>query len=324
MNSRRSTLQFVVATVILGSLGIFATQAQLDARTIVFYRCLFGAIAMGIYCLLLGYFRAIPKQDFFLAFGSGFLMLGNWVFFFEGILRIGVSVATIVYQVQPFIVLVAGAFLFQERLGLTKVLFFLAALFGLILATGLKWNMIDVGSLLGVGFVLLGATLYAGVVLVGKGLKSVKPEIVTFVQCAVGVLTLPTIDPAILHTSIELRQWGWLSGLGVIHTALVYALIYHALPKLKSSAIAILTFIYPASAIFFDFIVNGKLLVPVQFLGLVIIVLSSVGITLGRELPRFSAARAKLWSSPPVTHEDSGVPLPNSIMPRKHTKAASD
>jgi hypothetical protein len=104
-----------------------------------------------------------------------------------------------------------------------------------------------------------------------------------------------------LHTSIKLRQWGWLSGLGVIHTALAYALIYHALPKLKSSAIAILTFIYPASAIFFDFVVNGKLLSPVQFLGLVIIVLSSVGITQGWELPRFSAARVKLLSSATVT-----------------------
>ncbi|MBV8415421.1 MAG: DMT family transporter [Verrucomicrobia bacterium] len=307
MGSRLSTLQFVVATVILGSLGIFATQAQLDARTIVFYRCLFGAIAMGIYCLFLGQFRALPKQDFFLAFSTGFLMVGNWIFFFEGILRIGVSVATIVYQVQPFILLVAGALLFQERLGLTKALLFLAALFGLILATGLKWNMIDTGSLLGVGFTLLAATLYAGVVLVGKGLKSVTPEIVTFVQCAVGVLTLPLIDPAILHTSIELRQWGWLSGLGVIHTALVYALIYHALPKLKSSTIAILTFIYPASAIFFDFAVNGKLLSPVQMLGLVIIVLASFGITQGWELPKLFAARLKLWSSPAVRHEDGGV-----------------
>src|SRR6201982_174216 len=275
MDSRRSTLQFVVATVILGSLGIFATQAQRDARTIVFYRCLFGAIALGIYCLLLGHFRAIPKQEFFLACGTGFLTLGNWVFFFEGLLRIGVSVATIVYQVQPFIVLVAGAFLFQERLGLTKVLLFLAALFGLILATGIKWNMINTGSLLGVGFALLGATLYAGVVLVGKGLKSVKPEIVTFIQCAVGVLTLPFVDPAVLHTSIELRQWGWLSGLGVIHTALVYALIYRALPNLKSSTIAILTFIYPTSAIFFDFVVNGRLVSPIQFLGFVLIVLAS-------------------------------------------------
>jgi drug/metabolite transporter (DMT)-like permease len=90
--------------------------------------------------------------------------------------------------------------------------------------------------------------------------------------------TLPIIDSSILHTSIELRQWGWLSGLGVIHTALTYALIYHALPKLKSSMIAILSFIYPASAIFFDFVVNRKLLSPVQFLGLVIIVLSSIGI----------------------------------------------
>jgi drug/metabolite transporter (DMT)-like permease len=297
MESRRSTLQFVVATVILGSLGIFAAQARLDARTIVFYRCLFGAIAMGSYCLFLGHFRAIPKPDFFLACGTGFLMLGNWVFFFEGILRVGVTVATIVYQVQPFIVLIAGAILFQERLGLTKVLLFLVALLGLILATGIKWNMIDAGSLLGVGCTLLGATLYAGVVLVGKGLKSVKPEIVTFIQCAVGVLTLPVVDPAILHTSIELRQWGWLSGLGVIHTALVYALIYHALPNLKSSTIAILTFIYPASAIFFDFLVNGRLVSPMQFLGLVIILLSSLGITQGWALPRFSAALVKLWSS---------------------------
>jgi drug/metabolite transporter (DMT)-like permease len=290
MESRRSTLQFVLATVILGSLGIFAAQARLDARTIVFYRCLFGAIAMGSYCLFLGHFRGIPTRDFFLACGTGFLMLGNWVFFFEGILRVGVSVATIVYQVQPFIVLVAGAILFQERLSLTRVILFLVALFGLILATGIKWNVIDPGFLLGVGFTLLGATLYAGVVLVGKGLKSVQPEVVTFIQCAVGVLTLPIFDPSILHTSIELRQWGWLAGLGVIHTALVYTLIYRALPKLKSFTIAILTFIYPASAIFFDFIVNGRLVSAVQFVGLVIILLSSVGITQGWELPRFSAA----------------------------------
>jgi hypothetical protein len=128
MESRRSTLQFVVGTVLLGSLGIFATQARLDTRTIVFYCCLFGAIALGIFYLLLGNFRTIPKQEFFLACGTGFLMVGNWIFFFECILRIGVSVATIVYQAQPLIVLVVGAILFQERLGLTKVLLFLAAL----------------------------------------------------------------------------------------------------------------------------------------------------------------------------------------------------
>jgi drug/metabolite transporter (DMT)-like permease len=291
MESRRSTLQFVVATVILGSLGIFATQARLDAITIVFYRCLFGAVAMGIYCLFLGHFRAIQKQDFFLACATGFLMLGNWIFFFEGLLRVGISVATIVYQVQPFIVLVAGAILFQERLGLMKVLLFLVALFGLVLATGIKWNMIDSHSLLGVGFTVLAAALYAGVVLVGKGLQSVKPEIVTFIQCAIGVLTVPIINPSILHTSIELRQWGWLSGLGVIHTAFVYALIYGALPELKSSTIAILTFIYPASAIFFDFVVNGRLVSPVQLLGLVIILLSSLGITQGWKLPRLEAVQ---------------------------------
>ena len=53
------------------------------------------------------------------------------------------------------------------------------------------------------------------------------------------------------------------------------------------ASIAILTFVYPASAIFFDFVVNGRLISPVQFLGLAIILLTSVGITQGWELPRF-------------------------------------
>ena len=44
--------------------------------------------------------------------------------------------------------------------------------------------------------------------------------------------------------------------------------------------------LYPVSAIFFDFVVNGRLVSPVQFLGLVIILLSSVGITQGWKLPR--------------------------------------
>src|SRR6202035_3940694 len=44
MDSRRATLQFVVARLILGSLGIFATRAQLDARTIVFYVACLGQL----------------------------------------------------------------------------------------------------------------------------------------------------------------------------------------------------------------------------------------------------------------------------------------
>ena len=51
---------------------------------------------------------------------------------------------------------------------------------------------------------------------------------------------------------------------------------------------AILTFIYPASAILFDFVVNGELLSPAQFVGLVIVVLSGVGITQGWELTRIA------------------------------------
>ena len=286
MDSRRFILQYLAATVILGSLGIFAIQTRLDAPTIVFYRCLFGAIALGIYCLCAGDFRSISKRDLYVALATGVLMVGNWVFFFEGILRIGISVATIVYQVQPFAVLVAGALIFRERLGLTQILLFLTALIGLVLATGVQWSRVDKEYLTGFGVTMTAAILYAGVVLTGKSLKSIRPTAVTFIQCVVGVISLPIIDPFILHTPIAAHRVAWLAGLGVIHTALVYALIYGALPKLNSSVIAIMTFIYPASAILFDFLVNRKILSVSQFLGLAIIVFSSTGITCGWKLPQ--------------------------------------
>jgi hypothetical protein len=73
MESRRSTLQFVVATVSLGSLGIFATQARLDARTI------FLPLPVWRNChgYLLSLFGAFPS-DSEAGFPTGVLMLGNW------------------------------------------------------------------------------------------------------------------------------------------------------------------------------------------------------------------------------------------------------
>jgi drug/metabolite transporter (DMT)-like permease len=295
--SSRSSLghpifQYVLANFVLSSIGIFAEQLRLDARTIVFYRCLFGAIAMGVFYFRIRSFQNVPVRTWLLTLFSGVLMTGNWLFFLEGLLRTSIGVATIIFETQPFIVLIAGSWLYREALGFAKIFWLLVALFGLILASQLQAGSMDSEYVVGVLYVLLSATCYAAGVLVGKSLNAIKPQIVTLIQCVVGVLILPMIAPKLFQIHISPSQWPWLVGLGVIHTALVYSMIQAALPRLRSSAIAILHFVYPATAILLDFIINEKLLSPVQIVGLVLIVLSTLGMTLGWTWRTLGSGRA--------------------------------
>jgi drug/metabolite transporter (DMT)-like permease len=280
--------QYILANLVLGSIGLFAQQLRMEAQTIVFYRCLFGTVTMSAFYLRIRSFQNVPRRTWLLALISGVLMTGNWLFFLEGLLRTSIGVATIIFETQPFIVLIVGSWLYREAMGFAKIFWLLVALFGLILASHMQAGSMNSEYVVGVLYVLLSATCYAAGVLVGKSLNAVKPQIVTLIQCVVGVLILPMIAPKLLQIHISPSQWPWLVGLGVIHTALVYSMIQAALPRLRSSAIAILHFVYPATAIFLDFIINGKLLSPVQIVGLLLIVSSTLGMALGWTLNRKS------------------------------------
>ena len=88
---------------------------------------------------------------------------------------------------------------------------------------------------------------------------------------------------------IGAAQWGWLAGIGLVHTGLVYALVYGAVPRLATPVIAVLTFLYPASAVAVDAAVYGRLVAPAQIAGIGLIVLAGLGVTLGRPAGRRAA-----------------------------------
>ena len=69
--------------------------------------------------------------------------------------------------------------------------------------------------------------------------------------------------------------------IGAVHTDGVYILLYGALPKLSTPIIAVLLFIYPASAILVDALLYQTTISMAQTLGLALIFISSLGVTLG-------------------------------------------
>ena len=69
--------------------------------------------------------------------------------------------------------------------------------------------------------------------------------------------------------------------LGVVHTGVMYVLLYGAIQKLPTAMTGALSFIYPIAAIFVDWFAFGHQLVLVQWVGVIAILLAAAGMQQG-------------------------------------------
>ncbi|HEX8614046.1 MAG TPA: DMT family transporter, partial [Telluria sp.] len=228
--------------------------------------------------------KNVSLKNLGLALGSGILMCVNWVMFFEAIARIGISMTTIVYHVQPFLVLVFGSLLLKERVSANNVAWVALGFAGLVLACGLRSSMtLNSAYLTGIAFTLGAAVAYAGVTLTTRAIRGMPPQLTALTHCLTGtVLTAAFFSmPA---GGIDPAQWGWLAGLGLIPTALAYVMVYGATPRMQTAAIAVLSFLYPAAALVVDYLVYGHAIGALQLAGFALIACATLGVNLQWQL----------------------------------------
>ncbi|MEU8761136.1 DMT family transporter [Streptomyces sp. NPDC048659] len=301
-NETRGTLELTLAMVLSGTLGIFVVESGASPFTVVFFRCLFGALALGAYSLARGFLtgHGLTPRTLGLAALAGVFVVLNWVLLFEAYEATSISFATVVYHTQPFFLVLLGAVVLRERIRAAQLGWLGVAFAGLVLVSGVRPG--DTASLAGLGLALAAAVLYAAATVVTKRITGVRPHLIALVQVAVGIpLLLPFADfgeAAGLGTG-----WGWLAGLGLIHTGVMYVLMYAAYAKLPTARIAVLAFVYPAVAMLADWLAYGHHIGLVQALGVPLIVLAGLRVTRPRAAapaPR-TGARAAAAASPAAT-----------------------
>ena len=295
---RHGAVLMIVGGVVLGTMGAFVEEAGQTPFTAVWFRCAFGAAALLLWGVARGrtHELRLDRRGLAAALLAGALMTANWALFFAALERTSIAVATVVFHVQPIWVMAAGVLWLGERFSLVRAGAALLALIGLTLATGLTFGDGQGASmgqartpayLWGLAMCVGASLAYTGVTLIAKSVQRVSSFALAWWQCAVGVVALgwwplthgwPAWGPA----------WGWLTGLGVLHTGLAYVLLYGGMSRLPAARIALLQFVYPACAIAMDWLVYGRALSAMQMVGVVLIALAQWGAKM--QLPRSAAA----------------------------------
>ena len=131
MNEKlRGSVEMTAAMAILGTIGWFVVLSGQPVIDVVFWRCAFGAATLLVICAAMGLLRGrLSPRTLGLAALGGVAIVANWLLLFGAYGHASISIATAVYNTQPFMLVGFGALFFGERITLAK-LFWLALAFG--------------------------------------------------------------------------------------------------------------------------------------------------------------------------------------------------
>lgn len=281
---RRGAAEMTMAMLMSGTIGWLVVSSQQSAFNVVFFRCIFGGATLALVCAVLGLFRRqlFSWKMLGLALLGGAAIVANWVLLFAAYSRASISMATAVYNTQPFMLVALGALVFRERISASTVAWLLLAFVGLVFVVKVEPAVLAVPGqyLVGIGYAVGAAAMYAVSSIITKRLKGTPPHLIALIQVSLGVVMLaPLVHfDALPATGV---QWLELIVLGVVNTGLMYVLLYGAIQKLPTSMTGALSFIYPVVAIIVDRIAFGQTLAWIQVLGAVLILLAAAGVNLG-------------------------------------------
>ncbi|MEF3102275.1 DMT family transporter [Raoultella terrigena] len=272
--------QMSLAMIISGSIGAFVLLSGLPVIDVVFWRCLIGALTLaGFISLSRQPFSQLTRLMLLLAILGGVALVINWLLLFAAYARISIGMATVVYNTQPFMLVLMGM-LAGERVALIKWGWLALAFIGVVVLLSSELMQAHGGQLAaGIALALGAAFFYALTAMIARKLRPLPPQHIAFIQVIVGtIMLLPLVH---LPDFSAAFPWRYLLILGVVHTGIMYQLLYSAIQKLPTPAIGSLSFIYPIVAIVVDYVVFDHALAPVQLAGGALILLAAAGNNLG-------------------------------------------
>lgn len=269
---------------LLSCTSIFVVLAQVAPAVSAFYRMLFGGVALLGWVALTGRWRRMVRRDIVLALLPSIGLAADLILWHRSILWVGPGVATLLTNLQVFLLAVVGVLAYRERLAQGFWPGMALALVGLWLLVGAHWSLFDARHRLGVWLGLASCLAYTVYLLSFRRALSGRTTLspaqflgVMSLLCAlaIGAWCLVQGDSLVLSTP---RAWLSLLGLGLIGQVLAWLLLVTAMPRLPASLGGLLLLLQPALAFVIDVLAFHRPTAAIDWCGLV---LTLAGILLG-------------------------------------------
>ena len=279
-NKKTTYAQFIMAMVIVGTIGIFRRNIALSSAALAFSRGILGSLSLGAFVKVRGQkiFHGMERKKLFLLILNGAIIGVNWIFLFEAYRFTTVAVATLCYYLQPTLLILVSPIFFKEKLTGKKLFYALIAFLGMVLVSGVLGGG-DTGSLKGVAFGLAAAVLYTMAVVINKITLGVDPYEKTIIQLAsAGIVLIPYILMTEDISAVQLDTITIILVLivGIIHTGLVYFFYFGSMERMSAQAVAVFSYIDPVVAVIASWAFLGEPLTVPVIIGAVLIIGSAL------------------------------------------------
>lgn len=272
----QSYLRLIVGIVCISFAAVFVRASTVPPTSSVFYRMIFGGIAM--LCIVL--YRRDSLWNGFLPFVVALVPaicfsfdLYNW---HKSIFLVGPGMATLLVNLQVFMVALLGAVFFKEKINNRMLLAMPVAIAGIYLLVGSQHHSMSYihGLVLGLVAALGYASYILSLRVVGKYQQTGYVYLVYI--CLFMAIILGSIG-LYHHTSFAIPDaynLVLLISYGVICQAIGWLLIASSIRDIDVAIVALLLLLQPGLAFIWDIIIFHRATTAIQYFGLAITLLA--------------------------------------------------
>lgn len=270
----KSYLKYFTALIIFGSNGIVASYIDLTSYEIVLMRTMLGMLFIFVVFIAgknkFTFYK--HKTSFLFLSAAGIATGANWMFLYEAYARIGVSVSSLLYYCGPVIVMALSPLLFKERLTIFKLMGFAAVFCGVFCISG---NTVEgKADVFGICCGILSAVMYAFLVIFNKKAPHIEGLENSLIQLFTAFLTVAAFTAIKQGISFDIPHSSIFPVIiiGLLNTGIACYLYNSSIRFLPVQTVAICGYLEPLSAVLFSILFLGEILLPVQIIGIALII----------------------------------------------------
>lgn len=266
--------KIIISMVIWGTIGIFVREIKLSSIEIAFFRAFLGSGFLILISLMKKdkINKEILKINLLVLSLSGIALGINWIALFQAMKYTTISNAILSYYFAPVFIAIFSSVLLKEKMSIKNILCLFGAILGLflIMKTGNLETINGFNHVKGILYGLVGAVLYAIIVMLNKYVKGLSGFQSTLIQLSIAAIVLVPVvfrKDLISFKVIDIKTLILILILGIVHTGIAYLLYFPSIKDVKSQSIAMLSYLDPIVAILISFLFLGESMGVAQVLG---------------------------------------------------------